>query len=132
MGTNTLFLLKLLILSSISYTEHFSSNTFSSRQCQTQGNGTTSNIEQIFMGRCYYFIKIQQSTNCDINPANYNCSQIFISFKTALVGKDPCSVTIGDFDDFLKLVYHPIAANTSVFWSGAYYIFLYLYFYFNY
>ena len=70
------------------------------------------------MGRCYYFLEIQQSKNCDIIPGNYDCPKIFTSFKTALVGKDPCDVTISDFDNFLKLVYHPIAANTSVFWSG--------------
>ena len=116
----SLILLKLLILSCLDYTEQFSSNTLTSRQCQPQGNGTTSNIEQIFMGRCYYFINIQQISNCDIIPSDYDCTQIFKSFKTALVGKAPCNVTISDFDDFLKLASHPIAANTSVFWSGTY------------
>ena len=88
------------------------------QQCNTQGNGTTANIGEIFMGRCYYFLNILQSSNCNINPANYNCTTIFASFKTALVGKAPCSVSTSDFDNFLSLVNHPIPADTSLFWSG--------------
>jgi len=112
-------LLFLLLLSS-KFTEQFSSNFLESKQCQTKSNGTTKNLEQIFLGRCYYFLNIQQISNCDINPTKYDCAKIFNSFRTALVGKTPCSVNVTDFSEFLSLVDHPIAANTSVFWSGTY------------
>ena len=81
-------------------------------------NGTTSNIEQIFIGRCFYFLNILHNQNNLINASNYNCSNLWSSFKTAITNKSPCNIKISDFDDFLLKANHPIQPNTSVFWSG--------------
>ena len=114
MSLITLFLL----VSLLSYTEQ---SGFMSLTAQCNGittNGTTPSFDQIFLGRCFYFLNIQQNSNCDINPANYDCSAILAAFKSAIVGKDPCSVTISDFNKFLSLASHPIPQNGSLFWSG--------------
>ena len=83
-------------------------------------NGTTKNIEQIFKGRCHYFLNILQRTNCFIKSTAYNCSEIWSDFSKIVVGKDPCDLKVDDFERFLNMVDHPIMVNTSLFWSGTY------------
>ena len=88
--------------------------------CKISSNGTTKNIESIFKGRCNYFINVQQAFNCDIDPSNYDCDIIWQSFKSIVTTKTPCDLKIQDLDNFLNLVNHNIAPNTSIFWSGTY------------
>ena len=88
--------------------------------CKISINGTTKNIESIFKGRCNYFINVQQAFNCDIDPSNYDCEIIWQSFKSIVTTKTPCDLKIQDLDNFLNLVNHNIAPNTSIFWSGTY------------
>ena len=88
--------------------------------CKIPSNGTTKNLEGIFRGRCNYFINVQQAFNCDIDPSKYDCDAIWDSFQSIITTKAPCDIKIQDLDNFLKLVNHTIARNTSVFWSGTY------------
>ncbi len=89
-------------------------------KCRNTYNGTTHNIEQIFLGRCFYFLNILQLSNCNLNDTVYDCNSIWTVFQSVVVGKDPCDLKISDFDDLLKMVDHYIAPNTSLFWSGTY------------
>ena len=91
-------------------------------ECPVNNNpmATTPDIQDIFIGRCHYFLNILHATNCDIVAANYDCDAIWQTFRTAVVAKDPCDVKISDFDNFLTLVDHPIPVNKSIFWSGTY------------
>ena len=83
-------------------------------------NGTTKNIEAIFKGRCYYFLNLRHSINCDINLDVYNCSKIWKAFESAVVGKVPCNIKMEDYQYFLSLVNHSIPTNSTLFWSGTY------------
>ena len=109
-----------IIISYVSHTEQFSFQQYNIKQCKEKSNGTTVNLEQIFIGRCHYFLNLQQISNCDIAPENYDCAKIYTSFKSAFGGKAPCDLQISDFATFLNLTYHPISPNSSVLWSGTY------------
>lgn len=94
---------------------------YRSIQCNKPAyNGTTRNIQQIFLGRCYYFLNILQKDNCIINASNYDCNDIWNEFYNTIKGKDPCSLTIDNFSKLLNMVNQTIPANTSLFWSGTY------------
>lgn len=81
-------------------------------------NGTTKNFETIFLGRCENFLNVLYKSNCDIQAANISCNTLLNNFKSAVIGKDPCSVTVDSWKDFLKAGRHKIPANKSLFWSG--------------
>ena len=84
-------------------------------------NGTTRNIEEIFKGRCHYFLQLQKNSNCAIiQVKRYDCDAIWKAFKSAVTHKSPCGIKIDDFKEFFKLVNHSIPVNSSVFWSGTY------------
>ena len=83
-------------------------------------NGTTRNLEQIFKGRCHYFLNLRHNADCFLNTSSYNCTHIWTAFKSAVIGKTPCNVTMEDYAPFLRSVNHSIPANATLFWSGAY------------
>lgn len=80
--------------------------------------GSTPQIETIFTGRCYDFQNVIHESDCDYQ--HLNCSAIWSEFSTAILNKEPCSVTISSFDTLLEISNHPIAENKSIFWSGTY------------
>lgn len=83
-------------------------------------NGTTPYIEEILIGRCHYFLNTIHKGECNFNPENYNCTEIWNTFKNIVVGKDPCDIKIDEFDGLLNALDHDIKTNTSLFWSGTY------------
>ena len=83
-------------------------------------NGTTLNFEQIFLGRCFYFIHVLHATDCDIQAMNISCTELYNQFAAAVLDKDPCDIKMEDFNRFLDLAEHPIGVNLTMFWSGTY------------
>jgi hypothetical protein len=81
-------------------------------------HGTTKNIHQIFLGRCYNFLNEHQNSKIEIYASNYNCNTIWKSFLNAVANKNPCNIKIDDFQEFLRLVNHKIPQGISTFWSG--------------
>ncbi|XP_072262982.1 ADP-ribosyl cyclase/cyclic ADP-ribose hydrolase 2 [Pyxicephalus adspersus] len=77
------------------------------------GPGTTPNLEDIVIGRCYDYI-------ATVNPSvgARNCSAIWAAFRSAFLSKDPCSVFPSDFELFINLTHHDIPANKSLFWEN--------------
>ena len=85
-----------------------------------QYNGTTSNLDQIMIGRCQDFLNVVHKDDCSFNRAKYDCNKIWNSFKSATVNKNPCEIRVGDYDEFLAQADHTIPENTTLFWSGTY------------
>lgn len=83
-------------------------------------DGTTRNLREIFIGRCYEFFHGTHQDKCNINPNRYDCNEIWYKFKEIVIGKDPCEIKMDDFNSFLKSVDHPIKTNSALFWSGTY------------
>jgi hypothetical protein len=80
-------------------------------------NGTTENIREIFLGRCYYFLNILNRDHPFINNFNYDCPIIWQIFKNANIGKNPLKIDIRDYENFLVSVDQFIPTNKSLFWS---------------
>ncbi|XP_009081153.1 PREDICTED: ADP-ribosyl cyclase/cyclic ADP-ribose hydrolase 2 [Acanthisitta chloris] len=78
-----------------------------------KGEGTTQNLENIVIGRCYDYIRI-------VNPAvgEKNCSEIWEAFKNAFINKDPCSILPKDYELYINLSLHKIPPNKSLFWEN--------------
>ncbi|XP_024068045.2 ADP-ribosyl cyclase/cyclic ADP-ribose hydrolase 2 [Terrapene carolina triunguis] len=78
-----------------------------------KGEGTTSNLESIVIGRCYEYIRI-------VNPSvgEKNCTEIWEAFKKAFINKDPCNILPSDYELFINLSLHTIPPNKSLFWEN--------------
>lgn len=82
------------------------------------GSNTPSNLEEIFIGRCYEY---QQITRPDLFlNGEKNCSDLYRLFTEAYAYKDPCNVSVESFDDFSEAAKHDIYTTDRVmYWSGA-------------
>ncbi|KAM8939537.1 ADP-ribosyl cyclase/cyclic ADP-ribose hydrolase 2-like [Pelodytes ibericus] len=80
---------------------------------QWQGTGTTPNLEEIIIGRCYEYSEI-------VNPSvgRKNCSEIWEAFKAVFIRKDPCSISPSDYELYINLTFHHIPENKSLFWEN--------------
>ncbi|KAG9479698.1 hypothetical protein GDO78_011627 [Eleutherodactylus coqui] len=80
---------------------------------QWKGPGTTPNLENIVIGRCYDY-------TATVNPSvgKKNCSAIWEAFKSAFFSKDPCSIFPSDFERYINLTLHDIPINQSLFWEN--------------
>lgn len=85
------------------------------RNCESLPKGSSPYFKEIFIGRCYYFVSILHRENCDIASLNANCTLIYEKFAAAVLNNDPCNINIEDFDEFFKLVYHPIPRDKAYF-----------------
>lgn len=88
--------------------------------CGILSNATTANIDDIVLGRCYYYLNVLNSKDCDIQQSNINCAAIWNEFKSVVLGKDPCDITISSYDRLLQLTSYTIEPNSTMFWSGTY------------
>jgi hypothetical protein len=86
--------------------------------------GTTPNLEEIYLGRCHYFINVLHAETCFLRPYlehKINCTKSFEEFVYVVIGKDPCETTEEDYAKYLNIVAHPIPVNKSLFSSGVEY-----------
>lgn len=82
------------------------------------GLGTTQNFEEIFIGKCQYFINVVQKNNCHIQKANFDCHVIWDEFKQAVLNKNPCDLKIQTFSKLVEITKHSIPNDLSLFWCG--------------
>ncbi|XP_061095084.1 ADP-ribosyl cyclase/cyclic ADP-ribose hydrolase 2-like [Conger conger] len=77
-----------------------------------QGDGTTADLQEVIIGRCYNYIRV-------VNPTigEKNCTAIWRAFRDAFIYRDPCSVTPADYQTFISLSYHSIPPNKALFWE---------------
>ncbi|KAJ1214265.1 hypothetical protein NDU88_001890 [Pleurodeles waltl] len=76
------------------------------------GNGTTENLYEIFLGRCYEYITM-------INPAagNKDCRKMLQMLETSVMNKNQCDITAADYQKLIEVSSYPIPCNRSLFWS---------------
>ncbi|OXB53752.1 hypothetical protein ASZ78_014544 [Callipepla squamata] len=77
-----------------------------------QGRGTTRNLREIVLGRCYGYLAERRAELGD-----KDCLKIWESLKDAFIHKNPCNATTEDYQPLMELASHPISCNKSLFWS---------------
>ena len=78
--------------------------------------GTTLNLQFIFLGRCRDYQSILQKSRDSLKDlkAAYNCLDVWTKFKDSFARKDPCKITLNDYNDFFAMVNSgPIAEKVS-------------------
>ncbi|XP_031444262.1 ADP-ribosyl cyclase/cyclic ADP-ribose hydrolase 1-like isoform X2 [Phasianus colchicus] len=81
-----------------------------------QGRGTTRNLREIVLGRCYSYLaegRVELGRDKD-------CLKIWESLKAAFIHKNPCNATTKDYQPLMELASHPVPCNKSLFWSRTY------------
>uniref|UniRef100_A0A6I8RHV3 ADP-ribosyl cyclase/cyclic ADP-ribose hydrolase 1 n=1 Tax=Xenopus tropicalis TaxID=8364 RepID=A0A6I8RHV3_XENTR len=76
-----------------------------------KGQGTTKNLKDIVLGRCYNYITM--------NPNIWlrNCDAIWERLTDAVYKKNPCNITEEDFKPLAALASQTIPCNKSLLWS---------------
>ncbi|XP_050803899.1 ADP-ribosyl cyclase/cyclic ADP-ribose hydrolase 1 isoform X2 [Gopherus flavomarginatus] len=84
----------------------------STQLLQWKGRGTTKNLQEVILGRCYNYITT-------VNPElrDKDCQNIWETMQKAFIYKNPCNITTEDYQPLLDLASHPIPCNKSLFWS---------------
>ncbi|EDV29266.1 uncharacterized protein TRIADDRAFT_51409 [Trichoplax adhaerens] len=88
-------------------------------RCQyltTSASGTTHNIKEIFIGRCYGYIALQNFT---LRPG-VTCPSLWQEFSRVFVNREPCEVDPTQYSRFLIESSSPVPPNKALFWSGVY------------
>lgn len=85
---------------------------------ESKAGGTTDNLEQIFVGRCWEYQRV-------VNPQAFkqgtkNCTLLYQSFISAFRDKDHCDVRLENYRNFTKAASHPIEINKHMFWIGVF------------
>ncbi|NXK95293.1 CD38 hydrolase, partial [Formicarius rufipectus] len=87
----------------------------SPKMLQWKDRGTTKNLQEVVLGRCYNYI-----TERYPELGDKDCLKIWESLKEAFIYKNPCNITSGDYQPLMELASHPVPCNKSLFWSKTY------------
>ncbi|NXT85503.1 CD38 hydrolase, partial [Zapornia atra] len=87
----------------------------SSTMMKWKDKGTTKNLQEIILGRCYNYVTARYPELRD-----KDCLKIWESLKHAFIYKNPCNSTSEDYQPLMELVHHPIPCDKSLFWSKTY------------
>ncbi|XP_025908197.1 ADP-ribosyl cyclase/cyclic ADP-ribose hydrolase 1-like isoform X1 [Nothoprocta perdicaria] len=82
------------------------------RRLKWKDKGTTRNLREVILGRCYSYVAARQPALGD-----KDCLKIWESLKQAFIYKNPCNITPEDYQPLMELASHPIPCNKSLFWS---------------
>ncbi|XP_043826892.1 ADP-ribosyl cyclase/cyclic ADP-ribose hydrolase 1 [Dromiciops gliroides] len=78
---------------------------------QWKGRGSTANLKEIMLGRCFNYARIR-------NPnLRIDCLKIWETFKNAFISKNPCNITEQDYQPLMELTTYPIPCNKTLLWS---------------
>ncbi|XP_063967319.1 ADP-ribosyl cyclase/cyclic ADP-ribose hydrolase-like [Lytechinus pictus] len=79
------------------------------------GDGTTANLKEIFLGRCYAceFCTEEQKEA-------YDCLALWNAFNSSFAYKEPCTSVPEDFDAYVDMVFMPLPEDQTLFYSGMY------------
>lgn len=94
-------------------------NSDASNSC-SHGNGSTPDIRDIVIGRCHEFLSVVKIDDCEIKRKDFDCERIWTEFSSVVIGKEPCSIKLSDYDNYLLEVAHPVPRDKSLFWSGTF------------
>ncbi|CAI7935224.1 ADP-ribosyl cyclase/cyclic ADP-ribose hydrolase 1 [Podarcis lilfordi] len=83
---------------------------------QWKGQGTTKQLQELVLGRCYNYIACSDVT---VNPElrDKDCLKIWELFQNAFMYKHPCNATEEDFQPLMALATQSILCNKSLFWT---------------
>lgn len=77
-----------------------------------QGAGTTLHFREIVLGRCYTYTQLMKP-----ELRVKDCQKIVGAFMGAVLSKDPCGFTEGDYQPLIKLTNQTVPCDKTLFWS---------------
>ncbi|XP_077999981.1 ADP-ribosyl cyclase/cyclic ADP-ribose hydrolase-like [Glandiceps talaboti] len=88
--------------------------------CATfSGPGTPLEFRELFIGRCIDFTSGGVNPNLDLEQLrDKNCTKLWELLFSAFAYREPCDVTVQNYEPFMKAAAHDYPANTALFWSG--------------
>ncbi|KAJ7402744.1 ADP-ribosyl cyclase/cyclic ADP-ribose hydrolase 1 [Pitangus sulphuratus] len=78
----------------------------SPKMLKWKDRGTTRNLQEVIVGRCYNYI-----TERYPELGDKDCLKIWESLKDAFIYKNPCNITSEDYQPLMELASHPIPCN---------------------
>ncbi|XP_028657627.1 ADP-ribosyl cyclase/cyclic ADP-ribose hydrolase 1 [Erpetoichthys calabaricus] len=78
---------------------------------RTSAEGTSKNLADIIVRRCRVYVQEHESLG------SRDCEEIKNRFLNSVIGKDPCNITMNDYDFFMEAARQNISCNKFLFWS---------------
>ncbi|KAM3938461.1 ADP-ribosyl cyclase/cyclic ADP-ribose hydrolase 1-like [Leptodactylus fuscus] len=76
-----------------------------------KGTGTTSNLRNIVIGRCYHYMSLNPSIG------DKNCTGVWQELLDAVQRKDPCKITQEDYKRLTLVAAQTIPCDKTLLWS---------------
>ncbi|XP_040191156.1 ADP-ribosyl cyclase/cyclic ADP-ribose hydrolase 1 [Rana temporaria] len=75
------------------------------------GPGTTLNLRNIVVGRCYHYLSLYPATGVK------DCNRIWQELTDAVFRKDPCKITEEDYQKLAQVTGQKVPCDKSLLWS---------------
>ncbi|KAM5194095.1 ADP-ribosyl cyclase/cyclic ADP-ribose hydrolase 1-like [Mantella aurantiaca] len=76
-----------------------------------KGRGTTPNLRNIIVGRCYHYTTLYPGTGVK------DCNSIWQELTDAVFRKDPCNITEEDYEKLAQVASQTIPCDKTLLWS---------------
>ncbi|XP_071478269.1 ADP-ribosyl cyclase/cyclic ADP-ribose hydrolase-like [Diadema antillarum] len=94
-----------------------SSSATATEAAVTYGDGTTANLRDIFLGRCFEY----RCKYCDEdNQKPIDCLVLWQAFNLSFAYRNECSTSPEDFEAYVNLTFTPLPPHKTLFYSGMY------------
>ncbi|KAK7482705.1 hypothetical protein BaRGS_00026003 [Batillaria attramentaria] len=75
----------------------------------------TRNLREIFIGRCWDYRNVRYKNL--LPDVSVSCVKLWKLFSRSFAYKDPCSVTMEDYEDYIAAAKQPITRDKAIFWE---------------
>ncbi|XP_070538425.1 ADP-ribosyl cyclase/cyclic ADP-ribose hydrolase-like [Ptychodera flava] len=83
--------------------------------------GTTQNLKEIFIGRCWDYQFVYNRQSCRTSELK-NCTELWELFHDAFAYQSPCNVTSEGYQPFIDKSMQAVGINKTLFWSGTFHV----------
>ncbi|XP_065670186.1 ADP-ribosyl cyclase/cyclic ADP-ribose hydrolase isoform X4 [Hydra vulgaris] len=84
-----------------------------------ESGGTTQNLKEIFIGRCWHYQVLAKENKIDELKTIVNCTKLWNEFYASFAFKNPCDVTKNSYKPFFEMLENPKKIRNAMFWSGS-------------
>lgn len=114
--SGSLLALVLMLVASSVVNAHASTGQQKDQAKKHKGAGTTSNLRNIIVGRCYHYMSLYPGIG------EKNCSAIWQELVDAVQKKDPCKITEEDYKQLELAAAQTIPCDKTLLWSRTNYL----------
>lgn len=76
--------------------------------------GTTPNIKEIIIGRCYDFQETQSNGKNPLLSVDVDCEELWEVFNNTIAYQDPCNITVETYEELFDIMNNGVHIRDKV------------------